>query len=48
MPAGEDPGLFLVAGGGEAWAHDVRAYELGSIWEQPADRPAKAREPAEG
>ncbi len=47
MPAGEDPGLFLVADGGDAWADVLAAYGMNSIWEAPEDRPAKAHEPAE-
>lgn len=47
-PAGLDPGMFLVADGGTAFADDLHAYELGSIWERSEDRPVKVQEPAEG
>ena len=47
-PAGSDPGMFLVADGGTAFADDLHAYELGSIWERSEDRPVKVQEPAEG
>ena len=48
LPAGSDPGMFLVAGGGAACVDDLRAYELGSIWKRSEDRPVKVQEPAEG
>jgi len=47
MRAGEDPGLFLIADGGDAWADVLAAYGMDSIWEAREDRPAKAHEPAE-
>ena len=39
--------MFLVADGGTAFADDLHAYELGSIWERSEDRPIKVQEPAE-